>query len=210
MIDLPMDILNQILRVMLCSAPLVFVASSAKADATSGVSASDIALWAALRDGGKVAIIRHAQVETGADSGDPLVRDASCNKEKNLSDQGRRNAELVGRVFREHGIPIARVMHSPYCRTTETARIAFSEASPAQLLSLLEVLSAAEAAQQTERLNRLIESHRGKGNLVLVTHEPNINAVSFELMRHLDILVLDPAGTAEFEELGVIRFGGVE
>jgi hypothetical protein len=41
---------------------------------------------------------------------------------------------------------------------------------------------------------------------VLVTHEPNISAVSFEIVRHLDMVIFEPKGGADFEELGVIRF----
>jgi phosphohistidine phosphatase SixA len=102
------------------------------------------------------------------------------------------------------------VLHSPFCRTTDTANTAFDKASPAEYLSLLEVLEPAQAAQQTTQLNQVIESYKAKGNLVLVTHEPNISAVSFELIKHLDILVIDPNGDGEYTELGVIRFSASE
>jgi len=164
-------------------------------------------LWSTLKEGGKVVLMRHAPVERGPNSGDPLQRDPSCQKEKNLSDQGKEYAELVGQQFKEHEVPVSKVLHSPYCRTTATAQIAFGTAQPAQYLSLLEVFGPDEAAKQTETLNQIIGSFRGEGNLVLITHEPNIMAVSFELIKHLDALVFDPQGE-EFEELGVIRFSG--
>jgi hypothetical protein len=52
----------------------------------------------------------------------------------------------------------------------------------------------------------LIDTYEGDGNLVLITHEPNINAISFELVRHLDMIVIDPNGKDDYEELGIIRF----
>ena len=176
--------------------------------ATLKVSHADASadLWNALKVGGKVVLMRHAPVERGAEGGDPIVRDPSCLKERNLSNQGKHNAELAGSRFREHNIPVSRVFHSPFCRTAETAKIAFGKAYPAEYLSLLEILTPEEADQQTERLNQVIGSFTGDGNLVLVTHEPNITAVSFELMKHLDFLVIEPKGEGEFEELGVIRF----
>ena len=177
--------------------------------ATHSVCAND-ELWEALKAGGKVVLMRHAPVEGGADRGNPLLRDPSCKGERNLSSQGKLDAAEVGRRFREHGVRVAQVLHSPFCRTTETAERAFGTATAAEYLSLLEILSAEEAAQQTERLNRTIGSYAGEGNLVLVTHEPNINSVSFETVRHLDFVVLDPAGGAEFVELGVVRFTGSE
>ena len=176
---------------------------------THNASASDN-LWDVLKNGGKVVLMRHAPVERGTGSGDPLLRDPSCRTERNLSALGKRNAEVIGNRFRERNIPVSRVMHSPYCRTTDTARVAFGKASPAEYLSLIEISGPDEAAQQTETLNKLIASYAGKGNLILVTHEPNISAISFELMSHLDILVIDPKGEGEFEELGVIRFSESE
>jgi phosphohistidine phosphatase SixA len=173
-------------------------------------ASGDDELWSELKGGRKVVLMRHAPVERGANRGNPLVRDPSCKGERKLSDQGQLDAAEVGRQFREHGVPVEKVLHSPFCRTTETAKRAFGTATAAEYLSLLEILSTDEAAQQTERLNRTIGSYAGEGNLILVTHEPNINSVSFETVRHLDFVVLDPAGGAEFEELGVVRFTGSE
>ena len=173
--------------------------------ATHNASASND-LWNTLKAGGKVVLMRHAPVKQGAESGNPLSRDPSCKQEKNLSSRGKRNAELVGSRFRGRDIPVSKVMHSPFCRTTATAEIAFGASYPAEYLSLLEILGPEEAAKQTEKLNRTIGSYKGDGNLILITHEPNISAVSFELLKHLDFLVIDPTGEASFEELGVIRF----
>jgi len=103
-------------------------------------------------------------------------------------------------------VPVSQVFYSPFCRTAETAQLAFGEASPANYLSLLEILAPGQAERQTLELSRVIGSYSGSGNLVLVTHEPNISAVSFELVKHLDLLVLEPKGGSEFEELGIIRF----
>jgi phosphohistidine phosphatase SixA len=169
-------------------------------------AAADQDLWAALEDGGKVILMRHAPVEAEAGAGDPLVRDPSCRRERNLSIHGRRQARELGSRFSERRISVSEVLHSPFCRTSETAKLAFGSASPADYLSLLEILEGEEAERQTLELSRVIGSYTGTGNLILVTHEPNISAVSFELVKHLDMVILDPKGGADFEELGVIRF----
>ena len=104
-----------------------------------GTHASE-ALWSALEEGGKVVLMRHAPVKVGADAGSPLVRDPSCRRERNLSLQGKRQAREIGRKFAQHRVPVSQVLHSPFCRTTETAQLAFGEADPAGYLSLLEVL----------------------------------------------------------------------
>ena len=178
--------------------------------ATTFAAEADDQLWDALAAGGKVVLMRHAPVERNPANGSPLTRDPSCNTELLLSEQGERAAAVVGERFRQRGVPVAKVLHSPYCRTTATAQIAFGDASPAEILSLLEVLGAEQANRQTQELSQVIDRFSGAGNLILVTHEPNINAVSFELMRHLDFLVIDPNGDDGYEELGVVRFSEAE
>jgi phosphohistidine phosphatase SixA len=161
-------------------------------------------LWNSLREGGKVVLIRHAPVDRN--SGNPLARDPSCVKERNLSGQGKKAARELGERFRKNNIAVTEIMHSPFCRTTETAQLAFGTTNPSDLLSLLEVLSTEAAQNQTQELMQFISEYSDQRNLVLITHEPNINAISFELMKHLDVLVIEPGGDGDFEELGVIRF----
>ena len=168
---------------------------------------ADETLWAKLAEGGKVVLMRHGSLKTGRGNGNSLLRDPSCKQERNLSDEGRKEAKTIGERFRARNIPIEAVRYSPYCRTADTAKIAFGNGSEVAYLSLFEVLGPQEAAAQTAELNQVIGSYAGKGNLVLVTHEPNINAVSFEMMKNSDFLVLQPKGGSEFEELGVMRWG---
>lgn len=173
----------------------------------AGHAAADDVLWQALAAGGKVVLMRHGAVESGRGNGNSLLRDPTCLKERNLSGEGKAQARAVGQHFRSRNIPVAAVRHSPFCRTTDTARLAFGGGAAADFLSLREILDAEAAAAQTRELSAVIGGFAGPGNLVLVTHEPNIAAVSFELMQPADLLVLQPGGGAHFEELGVIRAG---
>ena len=176
---------------------LIFAASS---------SYGNDEIWEQLNAGGKVALIRHAQVEEGEIKGNSLSRDPSCENEKNLSNEGRNNSLILGKRFKDRQIPISKVFHSPFCRTTETARLAFKDVSPQEYLSLIEILTPEKATLQTEMLNNIIGSYDGDGNLILITHEPNIMTVSFETVKHLDIVVFKPMGGDAFEEIGLIRF----
>ncbi len=185
--------------VWLCGFWLPLLATEVFGDSAAG-------LWDALQAGGKVVLLRHAPIERGDGSADPRVRDPSCAAEARLSEQGRQDAAELGRRFRAHQVPVSSVRHSPYCRTTATAKIAFDQGSPAAFLSLIEGLPPGAATEQTEQLQQVISAHAADGTLILITHEPNIAAVSFELLSHLDALVLAPDGDVGFEELGVIRF----
>lgn len=180
-------------------------ASLLLACAAATAAASDDALWQQLAAGGKVVLMRHGEVKAGRNNGDSLARDPTCQRERNLSDAGEAQARRVGETFRARGIAVAGVRHSPFCRTADTARLAFGGGTPAAYLFLREVLGAEEAAAQTRTLSEVIGGFAGPGNLVLVTHEPNVAAVSFELIKPADLLVLQPRGGSDFEELGVIR-----
>ena len=50
-----------------------------------------------------------------------------------------------------------------------------------------------------------IGEHAGTANRVMVTHEPNIAAISFERVEQGAFLVLKPRGGSEFDVVGKIR-----
>jgi hypothetical protein len=89
---------------------------------------------AELRRGGYVIAFRHAA--TDFSMSDTAREYADCAHQRNLSAAGRRQARAIGGAFRALGIPLGAVIASPYCRTLDTARLAFGHASPsADLLS---------------------------------------------------------------------------
>ena len=163
------------------------------------------AVWQALKGGGQVVLMRHTSPEQGPGKGNALLRDASCAKERNLSNQGKQEAARIGEAFKAHGIAVGEVLASPYCRTQDTARHAFGQATPTEFLSLSEVLSPTEVARNTAVAMKRIGEHAGPANLVMVTHEPNIAAISFELVEQGAFLVLKPRGGSEFDVVGKIR-----
>lgn len=160
-----------------------------------------------LGNGGLVVLMRHASVDTGKGVGDSLLRDPTCLKERNLSEKGKKEAARIGEIFRARKIPVEDVLASPYCRTSDTAKIAFNSVNPVDFLSLLEVLPQEQAEVNSEILSNRIGSYNGNGNLILITHEPNIRVVSFETVEKGAFLVLKPSGGDKFEELGKIRPG---
>lgn len=167
---------------------------------------ADEPAWDALKSGGHVVLMRHTRPEQqGAGKGNSLVRDASCVMERNLSSLGKQDAAVVGKAFKTRGIPVGEVLASPYCRTRETALIAFGSPTPSEFLSLSEVLPPAEAERNTAEAMKRIGEYRGAANLILVTHEPNIAAISFELVEQGAFLVLKPNGGSTFDLVGKIR-----
>ncbi len=168
---------------------------------TSLPVSADEALWAALKEGGKVVLMRHAAVERGKVSGIRHVP-GDCSQEMSLSQDGRAQAQKIGEMFRARGIPVGDVLASPYCRTMDTAKLAFGKTKASEALRLIEALPPAQAEQVTAQAMKLIGEYKGKGNLVLVTHEPNVVALAFETVETSGMFVLTPKGADQFDVLG--------
>ena len=162
-------------------------------------SAND-AVWALLRGGGQVVMIRHATTTPGV--GDPPgFRLEDCATQRNLSDDGRREARDLGAAFKARGIPVTAVLSSRWCRCLETARLAFGDATPWPALdSQFHDTSRADA--QLAELKARIAAHRGPGNLVLVTHGANIQNWTGIHPAQGEALVLAPGGENGFRMAG--------
>lgn len=167
-----------------------------------GFTDTDEKIWQKLKTGGLVVLMRHTSTQK---KDNPLLRDPSCLKERKLSEKGKNQAARIGAMFNTKGISINKVLASPYCRTTDTANIAFGRSQSTEFLAVLEALPQKRAEENTEKLKQKIGSYSGAGNLILVTHAPNINTVSFESVDMGAFLVLQPTGEHEFEEIGMIN-----
>jgi phosphohistidine phosphatase SixA len=125
-----------------------------------------------LKNGGYVIFFRHAATnwsEQGKEEGMKSSGRFSltdCKTQRNLSDAGRVQADRLGKAFRALGIPVSRIAASDYCRTQETARLAFGWAEHSSLLTPDgEPVSRAEALKRLVNIPTMI-----KHNTVLVGH----------------------------------------
>ena len=172
-------------------------------------AAAEEAVWALLKGGGHIVLIRHAQ--TGPGVGDPPgMRLEDCSTQRNLSDQGREDAVALGQEFRKRGVAIAELLSSPWCRCLETARLAFRrEPDVHKALSNLDG-RAEHAGRQVAQLKALIargirnggESRRG--NLVLLTHGSTIHALTGVSPASGEMVVLSPQPDGGFRVAGRI------
>ena len=174
-----------------------------------GPVAAEETLWDLLRGGGQVVLIRHASTVAGL--GDPPgFRVEDCATQRNLSETGRAEARRIGAVFRRRGIPVDRVMSSRWCRCLETARLAFGRVEPWPALdSFFEDRSREQ--EQTRTVRALLAEPRAGGNLVLVTHQVNITALTgiVPVMGEMIVLSPQPGGTVKIAgRLGPSAFSG--
>jgi broad specificity phosphatase PhoE len=158
-------------------------------------------LWARLKAGGQVILIRHTITTPGV--GDPPgMRLEDCSTQRNLSAEGRADAGRIGGAFRARGIPVARVLSSPWCRCLETARLAFGgEPEPWAPLGNLFGRPERRAEQVAAMRARVGEPLTG-GNLVLVSHGSTISALTGVSPGTGEMVIVTPAGGGRFTVAG--------
>jgi broad specificity phosphatase PhoE len=153
---------------------------------------ADEALWQLVAGGGQVLFVRHAQTTPGV--GDPPgFKLEDCASQRNLSAEGRAQAQRMGAELGRRSVPIGDVLSSPWCRCLDTARLAFGRATRWDALSNL-FGRAGEAERQVRALRPRIAAYRGSGNLVLVSHGSTAAALTGEHPGMGELLVLTPSG----------------
>jgi broad specificity phosphatase PhoE len=138
---------------------------------------ADDALWAKLKAGGNVLLIRHAATEPGL--GDPpnfFLGD--CKTQRNLSEAGREEARRLGRTLKWRAVAVSEVRASRWCRTLETAELAFGHPPvPWEALDSL-YKDPDREAERSRAVAALIATVRPPQNVALVTHNFNIRALT--------------------------------
>jgi phosphohistidine phosphatase SixA len=167
--------------------------------------ADDEQVWAALRQGGNIILLRHTHVDIQEGIG--RLAPGNCAAEVNLSASGVEQAKRIGIAFRTHGIAVGEVLSSPYCRCIDTGKLAFGRASPVQYLVPPGVVSDSQAKLNDERVLKEILKHHGPSNLVMITHDLNISSIVLEpTVKMGEFFVLQPNG-ADVDTIGKIRMG---
>ena len=153
-------------------------------------------LVAALRDGGYVLYLRHTETTRGG-ADDPSTL-GDCTRQRELSDAGRRDARELGEAVRALRVPVDRVVASPFCRTAETARLAFGDHTTDEgLLALAPDGRGREATAQ--RVRRLLAREPDDGeNTVLVGHVSNLQLASTAEPEEGGTVVFRPDGDGGF------------
>ena len=162
---------------------------------------ADDDLWAALREGNAIALMRHA---TAPGTGDPqgFVLD-DCATQRNLSNEGRAQARAIGERFRARGINQAEVSASRWCRALETAELlGLGEVTP--LPALDSFFGARELGPaRSDEVLAFLAGREGDRPLVLVTHQVNVTALTGVFPRSGEVVVARPADDG-LEVLGTL------
>src|SRR5918992_252653 len=96
--------------------------------ASHALAQPDAELLNRLREGGYVLYLRHTSTDFSQNDS-RMTSYEDCATQRNLTDQGRDEARAIGEHVKRLKIPIGEVLASPFCRTMETARLAFGKAT---------------------------------------------------------------------------------
>ena len=177
---------------------IVLLGFCSTAEVAGAADAADA--WKALRAGGHVALMRHADAPGGV--GDPPgFRVEDCATQRNLSAKGRADAEKIGLRLKGEGIAFEKILSSPWCRCIDTARLldlgtVETEATFGNVVVLRD-----QRETLTTGARGLIARWTARGNLLVVTHGANIQALTGAWLASGEIVVVR-GGSGSDEHVG--------
>jgi phosphohistidine phosphatase SixA len=164
---------------------------------------------AELRKGGYVIFLRHTKTDWDQKDIEPFNY-SDCTTQRNLTEEGRAQAKLIGEAYRAFGIPIAKVLSSPFCRCVDTASLAFGDYEVNEDLAHIAYSEDKEGRKRTAYLRAKTKEFLSTvpppgTNIVLVGHSPNlIPIVDIRPLPEGNTVVFKPDGKGSFELAGMI------
>jgi phosphohistidine phosphatase SixA len=160
-----------------------------------------------LRAGGYVLYLRHTSTDFSQNDS-RMTSYEDCASQRNLTDRGRDEARAIGEHVKRLKIPIGEVLASPFCRTMETARLAFGKARATN-----EVRGGPASTGDPSRyaaLRKLLSSKIPKGeNLVISSHGNPFHAVAGPpYLGEGEIAVVRPEDGDKFSVIARIPLAG--
>jgi phosphohistidine phosphatase SixA len=158
----------------------------------------------ALENGGYVLFIRHPKTNQDQADTDPLHID-NVKAQRQLSDEGRKQAKELGEAFRALKVPVDTVLSSKFWRAQEAAKLLEMGKVEASL-DLAEgglVVSPNENQRRAQALRKLLGTAPPEGkNRIIVGHKPNLqDAAGKDLgdVAEAEVVVFQPLGDSKFK-----------
>lgn len=157
-----------------------------------------------LRQGGYVLYLRHTSTDFSRNYAS-MASYEDCASQRNLTDRGREEARALGIQVKRLALPIGRVLASPYCRTMETARLAFGKAEATQ--DVRGGPARTDDPKRYEALRKILSAPVKKGeNLVISSHGNPFHAVAGPpYLAEGEIAVVQPEDSSGFRVVARVR-----
>ena len=191
-------------RVALALALLALAGCGGDSGPSSEETLDPVALAQALQDGGYVIYLRHAATDRSKEDAGVIDLE-NCTTQRNLSKAGREQAREIGRGFRALEMPVGEVLSSEYCRTRETAELAFGRVELEPDLTGFPNDGDPGFDERVRRTKELLASPPAAGeNTLLVAHVKNLEAAAAITIDEGELAVFEPHGGTTFTYRGRI------
>jgi phosphohistidine phosphatase SixA len=157
-----------------------------------------------LRNGGHVLFIRHPATNPDQADTDPLHLD-NVKAQRQLSDEGRRQAKAMGEAFRALKVPVGKVIASKFHRAREAAEL-LGVGEVTASVDVTEgglVVSPRENQRRAKALREILSTPPAAGtNTVIVSHKPNLEDAAgkeFGDLAEAEVVVFKPLGDGRFK-----------
>ncbi len=164
---------------------------------------TDDLLWNALRSNNHFALLRHT---LAPGTGDPPEFTLDRREtQRNLSEEGRKQAKRIGDLFRANGINKARVYSSEWYRCRDTAELL--GLGPVNTLAALNSFyqNYEQKDIKTESISDWLSHQQMNEPLILVTHQVNITALTGVYPSSGEIVVVERNEQVGLKVLGSIK-----
>ena len=181
-----------------------FVAVVAFCLAGQAAAQADPDLAGKLRQGGYILYLRHTATDFSQNDQN-MTSYEDCASQRNLTDAGREQARQIGAQLKRLRIPVGKVLASPFCRTVETAMLAFGRAEKTQ--QVRGGPAKPDDAERYQPLKKLLSKKvRAKKNLAIASHGNPFYAVfGPPYLAEGETAVVRPIGKDGFELVARIR-----
>jgi phosphohistidine phosphatase SixA len=159
-----------------------------------------------LRKGGYVLFVRHPKTDPDQADTDPLHLD-NVKAQRQLTDEGRKQARALGEALRTQKIPVGKVIASKFYRAQEAAKL-LDVGEVTTSLDVTEgglVVTPRENERRTRALRELLATAPAEGkNVVIVSHKPNLQDAAgkeFGDLAEGDVVVFKPLGGGKFKAI---------
>ena len=159
-----------------------------------------------LRRGGLVLVLRHTHTDQSKQD-DAQVDLADCGTQRMLSAQGRADARRIARGLERLNVRVSSVRTSAFCRTRETARLAFTRPAIVSRALLNTIAAEHDAAwrAQLRAFRHLLGARPPTGTVAaLVTHGVVVSDATGLTLEEGEMLVFRPLGNRRFRRVGRI------
>ena len=159
-----------------------------------------------LQKGGYVLFMRHPGTNPDQADTDPLNLD-NTKAQRQLSEEGRRQAKAVGQAFRDLKIPVDKVIASKFQRAYDAAKL-LDVAEVVTSIDVTEgglVVSPRENQRRAQALRQLLSTPPPAGNnRVIVSHKPNLQDAAgkdFGDLGEGEVVIFKPLANNQFKSI---------